>query len=89
MVIRFNAAEIAVGHYSEDAPPSLGSGLFSMACRASHSCSPNCAWYSSETGARIGRTLMPVAEGEELTIDYCLENIEIDIMPVHERGKLE
>jgi SET domain-containing protein len=67
MAFNFNGVEVEVGDYSEDAdaPASLGVGLYATACRLNHSCSPNCGWYASETGARIVRALMPVAEGEE------------------------
>jgi len=85
MVFNFNAVEVnppprdgATGE-----PPTLGVGLYNIACRLNHSCQPNCCWYATEDGARLVRTLVPVAEGEQLTIDYEMERY--DIKPVPER----
>ncbi len=49
-------------------PPSMGTGLYELACRASHSCQPNCFWFSDNKGQRVVRTLVDVAAGEEVSL---------------------
>jgi len=61
----------------------LGVGLYAMACRANHSCQPNCFWYATSDGRRVLRALGGIAAGDELTVDYNLE--AMDTKPVHER----
>ena len=58
---------------STDTPICLGSGLFPLCCRMSHSCNPNCYWYSAQNGNRVVRCIRDIAFNEELTIDYLAE----------------
>ncbi len=46
--------------------PSLGVGLYELACRASHSCQPNAVWFSDLKGRVVMRTLTAVEAGEEV-----------------------
>jgi len=81
-----NAAEVCPAHADGRAGNnSMGSGLFRIACRAAHSCQPNCVWFSSQNGDRIMRTVVPVAKGEELFINYMDDSWLI--RPVSERRK--
>jgi hypothetical protein len=72
MAFKFNA--VSVHPPSEDGEGSgtfYGSGLFELACRMSHSCKPNCFWFTRQDGTkRFVRLLSPVKKGEELTINY-------------------
>ena len=85
MAFQFNS--VGVNPAPEDGaagePVSLGSGLYKLACRAAHSCQPNCFWLSDSRGWRVLRTLVAVEQGQELTIDYELGRCSL--MPVHER----
>ena len=54
-------------------PVNLGSGLFLLCCRMSHSCNPNCYWYSAQNGDRVVRSIRKILPNEELTIDYLAE----------------
>ena len=85
MVFHYNAVDVnpAVGDGDAGTPPPLGSGLYPTACRANHSCSPNCFWYATSDGSRAVTAMVPVAAGEELTIDYFLETM--DVSPVRDR----
>ena len=47
-----------------------GHSLFKIASRLSHSCEPNCCWFSASNGDRIVRTIKPVKQGDELTVNY-------------------
>jgi hypothetical protein len=44
--------------------------LFTVACRCSHSCAPNCHWLTTAAGRRVVHAVRRVEAGEELTIDY-------------------
>ena len=80
----FNHNGVEVGPADEGGKRThLGFGLYMTACRASHSCQPNCTWLADLQGRRVVRTLTDVAEGEELCIDYLSE--EGDLLPVHQR----
>ena len=73
MVINFNAVTMnpAPAHGGCGKGINFGSGLFETACRLSHSCKPNCFWFSSEDGSkRIVRAITSIQKGEELTIHY-------------------
>jgi hypothetical protein len=56
------------------------SALYSFACRITHSCQPNCIWWSTPEGKRIVQTITPVSKGEEFTIRYLEE--DLDVKPV-------
>jgi len=48
-----------------------GNGLYHVACRLTHSCHPNCTWFSSQDGTeKIVRVLRPILAGDILSIDY-------------------
>jgi hypothetical protein len=88
MVFEFNAVECCPQAPDGSGPgASLGSGLFRIACKMSHSCRPNTVWFTSQSGQKkILRVIEPVEEGEELTIDYT----GLLMRPTHERrAKLE
>jgi hypothetical protein len=54
----------------EGVSPSLGTGLYELACRAAHSCTPNSNWFSDSEGRRVIHTLVDVAAGEEVGAVY-------------------
>ena len=83
MVFHYNAVDVAPARDNGTAGDSLGDGLYTLACRANHSCRPNCFWYATADGGRVLKAIEPIAEGEELMIDYTLE--QMDAKPVHER----
>ncbi len=77
MVFEFNGADVCIpGADGErptvemgDAP--VGTGIYEVACKMSHSCAPNATWLTgSSTGHKHVRALRPIACGDELTIDY-------------------
>ena len=83
MVFNFNSVRVfpaaADGHGNGT---DFGSGLFEIACRMSHSCSPNCCWISSQDGTKkLVRLIASVSEGEELTISY----VDSLLLPTHVR----
>ena len=45
---------------------SSSSALFETACRCSHSCQPNCCWYSDVGGSRVIRTLAAIPQVWEM-----------------------
>mmetsp|Transcript_11466 Transcript_11466/g.23502 ORF Transcript_11466/g.23502 Transcript_11466/m.23502 type:complete len:422 (-) Transcript_11466:494-1759(-) len=76
MVLKFNAVETSSDQY----------GLFKVACRMTHSCRPNCVWFSSpqDVHFKIIRAIEPVKSGQMLTIDYYGKTWS----PIHERRVL-
>jgi len=51
MVIKFNAVQVTPTNADGSGEGQhLGRGLFEVACRMSHSCRPNCVWFSSQDG---------------------------------------
>jgi len=70
MVIEFNAVQITPANSDGSGEgQNLGHGLFEVACRMSHSCRPNCVWFSSQDGkSKIVRALEPISAGEMITI---------------------
>jgi len=72
MVINFNAVILnPVAADGSGSGTNFGSGLFETACRLSHSCKPNCCWFSSLDGSKkIVRAITPIQTGEELSINY-------------------
>ena len=86
MVINFNC--VIVNPAAADGSGSgiiLGSGLFETACCLSHSCKPNCCWFSSLDGSKkIVRAITPIQKGEELTIGYLGDEL---LVPMHSRRK--
>mmetsp|Transcript_12141 Transcript_12141/g.35208 ORF Transcript_12141/g.35208 Transcript_12141/m.35208 type:complete len:550 (-) Transcript_12141:108-1757(-) len=78
MVMRYNAVELQPPRADGTGPgEDFGSGLFDTACKINHSCTPNCAWYTSTDGrAKIIRAIAPIAKGEELTLNYMNNELE-------------
>ena len=72
-----NAVDIPAGY----GVPYASVGLYTLACKAAHSCQPNCSWLPDQQGRRVVRTLVDVTEGEELCVDYLNEVL----LPVHQR----
>ena len=73
MVVKFNSVTIhpAAADGSGASLGQYGHGLFLVACRLTHSCRPNCTWFSSQDGcSKIVRLLEPVKAGDVLTISY-------------------
>ena len=71
MVNKFNSVTIQPSNPegSSGERPYYGHGLFEVACRMTHSCRPNCVWFSSQDGRhKIVRLLIPVKAGDILTI---------------------
>ena len=83
LAFQFNCVGVSPAPDDGGTPPDLGAALYSVACRASHSCQPNCFWLADKLGRRVVRTLVDVADGEEVCVDYNLERV--DLKPVHER----
>ena len=81
----FNYNSVWIGPPSDDVGDhkllDMGSGLFTIGSRASHSCQPNCSWLSDRRGHEVMRALVDVAEGEELTIAYR----QFELEPVYQR----
>lgn len=53
--------------------PNGGTALYPKCCRINHSCSPNAAWHvldAWDKSPRVVRALVPIAQGEELTVSY-------------------
>ena len=73
----FSAYKIPAGYGA----PHASVGLYAMACKAAHSCQPNCYSVPDQQGRRAVRTLVDVTEGEELCVDYLNEVL----LPVHQR----
>ena len=49
----------------------MGHGLFVQAGKLTHSCRPNCSWFTSSDGkGKVIRAIQPITKGEELTVDY-------------------
>jgi hypothetical protein len=61
-----------------------GRCIFAVACRISHSCRPNCVIELSDSRC-ICRCILPVTEGEELTIEY---NLQHRFIPICERRRI-
>ena len=57
-----NAADARSEGYHGGCDSGCSSALFETACRCSHSCQPNCCWYSDAGGSRVIRTLIPIAQ---------------------------
>jgi hypothetical protein len=72
MVIKFNGVQISPTNADGSGEGQyLGHGLFEVACRMSHSCRPNCVWFTSQDGrSKIVRALEPIKAGEMITIFY-------------------
>ncbi|WP_299455814.1 SET domain-containing protein-lysine N-methyltransferase [uncultured Microscilla sp.] len=49
--------------------------------KVNHSCAPNCGIRLNETGAHDIVAIKPIAQGEELTLDYAMRNYQIDYFP--------
>lgn len=64
MIFKFNSFSFREGSRV------IWHGLFDIACRFSHSCQPNCGWKPLESKQMSVRLLVPVKQGEELTLDY-------------------
>ena len=47
-----------------------GLGLFAIACKASHSCDPNCGHSTRIGGSMRYYAFRPIAEGQQITISY-------------------
>ena len=78
MVVRFNSVHLHPPNDDGTGPGIYyGHGIFLDACKMSHSCKPNCVWHSSLDGtSKIVRAIMPIAKGQELTIDYIGGELE-------------
>jgi hypothetical protein len=87
MVINFNAVIVnPVAADGSGQGTTFGSGLFETACRLSHSCRPNCCWFSSQDGSKkIVRAITLIQKGEELTINYRGDD-EL-LVPMYSRRK--
>ena len=46
-----------------------------------HSCAPNCGIKVNETGAHDYVAMVDISPGEEITIDYAMQNYEIGYFP--------
>ena len=89
MIINFNAVTMnpAPAHGGCGKGVNFGLGLFETACRFSHSCKPNCYWFSSEDGSkRIVRAISSIQKGQELTISYIGEDEQL--LPTYSRRKI-
>lgn len=49
--------------------------------KVNHSCDPNCGIRLNETGAHDIVAIKPIAQDEELTLDYAMRNYQIDHFP--------
>lgn len=62
---------------------SMGSGLFYITSKASHSCCPNAYSYTIDrSGRKILRSIQPIRFGEEVTVS---DDLRLELKPRHER----
>lgn len=75
LIMDFNCVEVSPQPLdgSTTEPVNVGSGLFWFSCRMSHSCNPNCFWFSNRDGDRVVRSIKHIEKNEELTVDYFNE----------------
>ena len=64
-----------VFHFNSVSEPTNGGGaaVYSRSCRLTHSCTPNCFWYSDDQGFRNVRSTRIIQSDEELSVDYLNE----------------
>ena len=64
--------------------PDMGHGLFVQAGKLTHSCRPNCSWYTTSDGnGKVIRAIQPISKGEELTVNY----LGGELFPLPQRRK--
>ncbi len=67
--------------------PNFGKVCLSVYVGASslkHSCVPNCVWHSDGKGFKCIRAIVPISQGDELTVDRCGETYLAKPTPVRQ-----